>query len=142
MTVPSGEVATVTWDGLEPGTRHAWSVTATSADGGRTVSPVQSFTTAPAPDGLVVSAVARAQCMAGSAYVAVRATNDDTVPVDVTLETPFGSRTVTGVEPGRSAYQAFPVRSAGVDAGSARVTASGDRRSAEADVAFDAIGCG
>lgn len=142
VTVPSGEVATITWDGLEAGTRHAWTVTATSADGGRTVSPVQSFTTAPAPDGLVVSAQARAQCMAGTAYVAVRATNDDTVPVDVTLETPFGSRTVTDVQPGRSAYQAFPVRAADVDAGSARVTASGDGRSAELDVAFDAIGCG
>ncbi|WP_069386147.1 metallophosphoesterase [Cellulosimicrobium cellulans] len=141
-TVPSGEVATVTWDGLEPGTRHAWSVTATSADGGRTVSPVQSFTTAPAPDGLVVSTVARSQCMAGNAYVAVRATNDDTVAADVTLETPFGSRTVTDVQPGRSAYQAFPVRAAGVDAGTARVTASGDGRTAEVEVPFDAISCG
>lgn len=142
VTVASGEVATVTWDGLEPGTRHAWSVTATSAGGGRTVSPVQSFTTAPAPDGLVVSTVARTQCMAGNAYVAVRATNDDTVAMDVTLETPFGTRTATDVQPGRSAYQAFPVRAAGVGAGTALVTASGDGRSAEVDVPFDAISCG
>ncbi|MCB7136408.1 metallophosphoesterase [Cellulosimicrobium marinum] len=141
-TVASGEVATVTWDGLEPGTRYAWSVTATSADGGRAVSPVQSFTTAPTTDGLVVSTTARAQCMAGRAVVAVRATNDDTVPVDVTLTTPFGTRTVPGVQPGASAYQAFAVRSASVEAGTAQVAAVGDGRSVAVDVAYDATSCG
>jgi len=142
VTVPSGEVASVTWDGLEPGALHAWTVTATSAGGGVAVSPVQSFTTAPADDALVVTTTARAQCLAGTAYVAVRATNDDTVPVDVTLETPFGTRTVTGVEPGRSAYQAFSVRAASVEAGTAHVSASGDGRTASVDVAHEAVSCG
>ncbi|WP_454044355.1 hypothetical protein [Cellulosimicrobium sp. Marseille-Q8652] len=141
-TVTSGEVATVTWDGLDAGTRYAWSVTATSAGGGTTVSPVQSFSTAPGPDGLVVSTTARAQCLAGKAYVAVRATNDDTVPVDVTLATPFGSRTVTDVQPGRSAYQAFAVRSGSVEAGTVQVTATGDGRTFAADVEHDALTCG
>ncbi|QJW37227.1 metallophosphoesterase [Cellulosimicrobium protaetiae] len=142
VTVPSGEVATVAWDGLAPGTLHAWLVTATSAHGGTAVSPVSTFTTAPASGGLVVETTARSQCMAGKAFVAVRALNADTVPVDVTLSTPYGERTVTGVQPGASAYQAFPVRSAQVAAGTAHVTATGDDRTFAGDVAFDAFACG
>nr|WP_240949540.1 metallophosphoesterase [Cellulosimicrobium aquatile] len=142
VTVPSGEVATVTWDGLEPGAAHAWTVTATSAGGGTAVSPVSTFTTAPAEDGLVVETTARTQCLGGTAYVAVRARNADTVPVDVTLSTPYGERTVTGVRPGASAYQAFSVRASDVAAGTAHVAASGDGRSSAADVPYDALACG
>ncbi len=142
VTVASGELATVTWGDLEPGTTHAWAVTAASASGGVAVSPVSTFTTAPADGGLVVDTTARSQCMAGAAYVAVRAANADSVPVDVTLTTPYGERTVTGVQPGASAYQAFAVRAADVAAGTARVTAGGDGRSFEADVAYDALSCG
>ncbi|MHA7617515.1 metallophosphoesterase family protein [Cellulosimicrobium cellulans] len=142
VTVPSGEVATVTWDGLEPGAAHAWTVTATSAGGGTAVSPVSTFTTAPAEDGLVVETTARTQCLAGTAYVAVRARNADTVPMDVTLSTPFGERTVSGVRPGASAYQAFSVRASDVAAGTAHVAASGDGRSSAADVPYDALACG
>ncbi|MBD5787186.1 metallophosphoesterase [Cellulosimicrobium terreum] len=141
-TVASGEVANVTWGDLEPVAVHTWTVTATSADGGVTTAPVQSFVTAATGGELVVTTTARTQCMAGKAHVAVRATNDDTVPVDVTLETPYGTRTVEGVEPGTSAYQAFAVRSAAVEAGVAHVSATGDGRSAEQDVAYDAIDCG
>ena len=140
--MPSGEVATVTWDGLEGGALHAWVVTATSAGGGTAVSPVTTFTTATAQDGLVVSTTARSQCLAGKAYVAVRALNADTVPVDVTLSTPYGERTVTGVQPGASAYQAFAVRSTQVAAGSAHVAASGSGRAFAGDVEFDALACG
>ncbi|MFB7889823.1 metallophosphoesterase [Cellulosimicrobium cellulans] len=142
VAVPSGEVARVTWDGLGAGALHAWVVTATSAGGGTAVSPVTTFTTAPVQDGLVVSTTARSQCMAGAAYVAVRATNADTVPVDVTLSTPYGERTVTAVQPGASAYQAFAVRSTQVAAGSAHVAASGAGRAFASDVAFDALACG
>ena len=142
VTVPSGELASVVWDDLEPGAPHAWTVTATSAGGGRAVSPVSTFTTAAVDGGLVLETTARSQCLAGNAYVAVRATNADTVPVDVTLSTPYGERAVTGVQPGASAYQAFPVRAADVAAGTARVGARGDGRVFEGDVAFDALSCG
>lgn len=142
VSVPSGEVARVTWDGLDAGALHAWVVTATSAGGGTAVSPVTTFTTASAQDGLVVSTTARSQCLAGKAYVAVRALNADTVPVDVTLSTPYGERTVTGVQPGASAYQSFAVRSTQVAAGSAHVAATGDGRTFAGDVGFDALSCG
>ncbi|MBD5785781.1 hypothetical protein IF650_06265 [Cellulosimicrobium terreum] len=93
-------------------------------------------------DGLDVSTEARARCLAGKAYVAVRATNDDTVPVDITLATPFGTRTVADVAPGRSAYQSFAVRATSVGAGSAELSASGDGRSFDGDAAYDAVACG
>ncbi|WP_069386221.1 alpha/beta hydrolase domain-containing protein [Cellulosimicrobium cellulans] len=98
--------------------------------------------TAAADDDLAVSTAVQARCLGGKVYLAVRATNDDAVPVDVTLTTPFGERTVAGVEPGASAYHAFAVRATSVGAGSAEVSASGDGRSSTADVAYDALGCG
>ncbi|MBD8078433.1 family 16 glycoside hydrolase [Cellulosimicrobium arenosum] len=94
------------------------------------------------PAELAVSTTVQARCLAGKAYVAVRATNDDTVPADITLSTPFGEKTVADVQPGKSAYQSFAVRAASLEAGSAQVSASGDERTFEADVAYDAVSCG
>lgn len=72
-----------------------------------------------------VTAVPR--CLAGTAYVAVRASYGGTGgagvgdPVDVELVTPFGSRTVPGVAPGANAYQSFSARAASLAAGTASV---------------------
>lgn len=98
--------------------------------------------TASAGDDLALSTVAQARCLGGKVHLAVRATNDDDVPVDVTLTTPYGTRTVTGVEPGASAYHAFAVRATAAGAGTAEVSAAGDGRSSAADVAYDAVDCG
>ena len=62
--------------------------------------------------------------MAGKVFVAVRATNDDAVPVAITLETPYGSKEFADVAPGANAYQSFASRAAGIDAGSVTVTAT------------------
>ncbi|WP_349694837.1 metallophosphoesterase [Actinopolymorpha sp. B11F2] len=43
--VPSGEVASVTWQGLKPGTAYAWIVTAQSTGGGTTSSQPSAFAT-------------------------------------------------------------------------------------------------
>ncbi|WP_251152795.1 family 16 glycoside hydrolase [Cellulosimicrobium sp. Marseille-Q4280] len=91
---------------------------------------------------LAVDATAQVRCLAGKTYVAVRATNADTVPADITLTTPFGTKTVTGVQPGASAYQSFATRATSVEAGAAQVSASGDGRTAQLDVAYDAASCG
>ncbi|MGN6238619.1 MAG: hypothetical protein ACTHNI_02655, partial [Cellulosimicrobium cellulans] len=78
----------------------------------------------PAPQ-VDVTAVPR--CLAGTAYVAVRAAYVGTGgagagdPVDVELVTPFGSRTVTGVAPGANAYQSFSARATSLAAGTATV---------------------
>ncbi|WP_206715369.1 hypothetical protein [Cellulosimicrobium arenosum] len=100
------------------------------------------FEAAPETADLVVSATAATRCLAGKAYVAVQATNTDSVAADITLTTPYGSRTVTGVEPGKSAYQSFGARAPGVEAGRAQVTMRSGGRSAGADVAYDATLCG
>ncbi|WP_069387157.1 family 43 glycosylhydrolase [Cellulosimicrobium cellulans] len=73
----------------------------------------------PAP---VVTVQAESRCLAGTAYVAVRATNGGDAPVDVEIETAYGTTTRLGVEPGRNAYQAFSSRAAGIDAGTVTVT--------------------
>jgi hypothetical protein len=74
---------------------------------------------------LPVAAQATPRCLAGTVHVAVRATNEADVPVDVTLETGYGTRTVAGVDPGRSAYQSFATRAASIPAGTVTVTATG-----------------
>ncbi|OLT53552.1 discoidin domain-containing protein [Cellulosimicrobium sp. CUA-896] len=103
--------------------------------------------TAPvAEPGLAVVAEAQVRCLAGRAYVAVRATNDDDVPLDVTLTTPFGARTVAGVAPGANAYQAFATRTTAVDEAAVTVTASavvdGRTVTAEQDLTTSAATCG
>ncbi|WP_435735283.1 ThuA domain-containing protein [Cellulosimicrobium sp. PMB13] len=98
--------------------------------------------TEPAPEGLAISTVVEPRCLAGKVYVAVRATNDDTAPADITLTTPFGTRTVADVAPGKSAYQAFATRSASVPAGTAQVSAERDGRTFGADVEHAALSCG
>jgi len=65
---------------------------------------------------------ASARCLAGKAYVAVRATNLGDVPADVTLATPFGTRVAEDVAPGANAYQSFAARSASLGAGVASAT--------------------
>ncbi len=49
-----------------------------------------------------VAVTAETRCLAGKVYVAVRATNDGDAPLDVTLATPYGTRTVAAVAPGRA----------------------------------------
>ncbi|MCB7137437.1 glycoside hydrolase family 43 protein [Cellulosimicrobium marinum] len=80
----------------------------------------------PADPELAVASEAQVRCLAGRAYVAVRATNEDDVPVAVTLSTPFGSRSVAQLAPGASAYQSFATRAAAADEVAVTVTASAD----------------
>ncbi|MGM7423814.1 family 43 glycosylhydrolase [Cellulosimicrobium sp. CpK407] len=89
---------------------------------------------------------ASARCLAGKAYVAVRATNSGDVPADVTLATPFGTRVVEDVAPGANAYQSFAARSTSLAAGVASVTGTavldGADVSTPYEAAFDALACG
>lgn len=97
-----------------------------------------------APQGpRLVEITAQSRCLAGTAYVAVRATNGEDVPVDVTLATPYGTRSSAGVAPGRAAYQSFSTRATSVDAGTVTVTgALPDGGASRAyDVPVDALTC-
>ncbi|WP_435738664.1 beta-L-arabinofuranosidase domain-containing protein [Cellulosimicrobium sp. PMB13] len=96
---------------------------------------------------LTVEATPR--CLAGKAYVAVRAMNAGDVPADVTLATPSGTRTFTAVAPGKAAYQSFAVRASSVAAGTATVTGTAVLEgpggpqpvTTTFDVAYDATTC-
>jgi pullulanase-type alpha-1,6-glucosidase len=73
---------------------------------------------------LPVTVEVQPRCLAGKAYVAVRATNDGAVPVDLTLSTPFGEKGFSKVAAGKNAYQSFATRQKAVTAGEATVTAT------------------
>lgn len=73
---------------------------------------------------IAVTITAETRCMAGKVFVAVRAANDDAVPLAITLETPYGSKEFADVAPGANAYQSFASRAAGIDAGTVTVTAT------------------
>lgn len=91
---------------------------------------------------LDITTEVQVRCMAGKAYVAVRATNAGDVPVDITLASPFGTKAFSAVQPGASAVHSFASRATFVDAGSAHVAATGDGRAFAADPAYDAVTCG
>ncbi|WP_253182039.1 ThuA domain-containing protein [Cellulosimicrobium cellulans] len=76
----------------------------------------------PAPPAVTVTVQPR--CMGGKVYLAVRAANDDEIPLAVTLQTPFGEKSFADVAPGASAYHAFATRATEVAAGSVTVTAT------------------
>jgi hypothetical protein len=88
-----------------------------------------------------VEVQAKTQCIAGTAYVSVNARNADDAPLTIELVTPYGSRTVTGVAPGKTAYQAFTVRSATVAAGSATVRVTGAGGTTEIRAPYTASSC-
>nr|WP_198526324.1 alpha-L-arabinofuranosidase C-terminal domain-containing protein [Cellulosimicrobium sp. MM] len=86
------------------------------------------------------------RCLAGKAYVAVRATNGEDVPVTLTLATPFGQKAFADVAPGKNAYQSFAARATSAPAGTATVTGTatldGEQVTSTVDVAYDALDCG
>ena len=94
----------------------------------------------PAP--LAVTASAEVRCLAKKASLTVRATNTDTVPVDVKLTTAWGERLIPAVQPGSTVFHTFTTRAASVPAASATVTATGDGRTGEATASYAAKSCG
>ncbi|MTG88012.1 M28 family peptidase [Cellulosimicrobium sp. BIT-GX5] len=96
----------------------------------------------PRVDGIV----AESRCLAGTAYVAVRATNGEDEAVALRLVTPFGQRAFGQVAPDANAYQSFNARSSSLDAGTvsvvARLAGGGENHSQTYDAAYEAIDCG
>nr|BFE61210.1 hypothetical protein GCM10020063_057360 [Dactylosporangium thailandense] len=88
-----------------------------------------------------VEVQAKTQCIAGTAYVSVNARNADDQTLTIELVTPYGSRTVTGVAPGKTAYQSFNARTASVPAGSATVKVTGPGGSMEIKAPYTASTC-
>ncbi|WP_405396048.1 multicopper oxidase domain-containing protein [Microbispora hainanensis] len=93
---------------------------------------------------LTVTATSR--CVGSSAYVAVTAVNDGDVPATITLTTPYGTKTVADVAPGKQAYQSFNTRAGQIGAGKATVTGTslinGEQVTTSYEAAYNAISCG
>jgi hypothetical protein len=98
--------------------------------------------TAVETDELDVTVEATPRCLAGKAYLAVRATNNEDGPVDITVTTPFGTKEFADVAPGKAAYQSFNSRGTSVDAGGAtwEVTRNDESTALSAD--HEGIQCG
>ncbi|MFB8386700.1 CocE/NonD family hydrolase [Microbacterium sp. NPDC055910] len=75
--------------------------------------------------GLDVTAETTPRALAGKVYLSVSATNRDSVPVDLTVSTAYGSKTFTNVAPGTSVAVSINTRLASVPAGEATVTVTG-----------------
>lgn len=97
----------------------------------------------PAPLTAQTSAVTR--CVAGKTQLVVSIENTSTVPLSVTVATPYGSKTVAGLAAGKRTSAAFSTRQPTIPAGSAIVTLGGtvDGANVSHDIAtpFAAGGC-
>ncbi|MFI6781623.1 discoidin domain-containing protein [Micromonospora sp. NPDC050276] len=93
-----------------------------------------------------VEVQARTQCTGTNGYVSVNARNVDDVPLTIELITPYGSRTVSNVAPGKSVFQSFNSRAKAAPAGTATVKVTGvvDGKpvTTETPAPFGAITCG
>lgn len=143
--VPSGTAATATWTDVEPG-EHGWYAVVTGPYGGTVVSPVHTFTVGDATGPSTLSDVtAESRCLAGRAYVAVRAANADDAALDVRFDTGFGAKDFAAVAPGKFAYASFSTRSGTVEDGEVTVTASatdGTGPEESVTVPFEGVACG
>jgi hypothetical protein len=77
----------------------------------------------PAPVDLTVTSNAKAQCVDGTAHVAVYARNTGNVWADIRLTTDWGTHKVTKVAPGSAVYRLFDTDERKVKKGTATVAA-------------------
>ncbi|MGW0505177.1 ExeM/NucH family extracellular endonuclease [Micromonospora sp. NPDC003241] len=93
-----------------------------------------------------VTVQARSQCVGTNAYVSVSAQNADDVALTIELVTPYGSRKVTDVAPGKTAFQSFNTRAKTVAAGTSTVkvtgTVNGQPVTTQVEAPFPALTCG
>ncbi|MFI7035028.1 ThuA domain-containing protein [Microbispora rosea] len=90
------------------------------------------------PAEVKMTVTASSRCIGTSAYVAVTAVNDSDVPATVELNTPFGSKTVADVAPGKQAYQSFNTRAGHIDAGKVTVKATATIGGKQVTSSYDA----
>jgi hypothetical protein len=74
---------------------------------------------------LDVSVDVSTRTVGGTQYVSTVVTNNEDAPVDVVVETAYGSKSFAAVQPGKSASVAVSSRAAAIPAGDVTVTATG-----------------
>lgn len=95
---------------------------------------------------LELTGTVTARCVAGKAILVVKATNGSDVPIDVVMQSAYGSKTVRGLGAGKSSSATFTTRAASVPAGVVNLLGSadvdGEPVSVTTAAAYDAVTCG
>lgn len=91
---------------------------------------------------LPVTITADTRCVAGKVVLTTRTTNDGDASVGLVLSTSYGSKTIAGVQPGKTASATFTTRAVSIAAGTITATVSAGGDSAEASAAYEAVSCG
>ncbi len=102
-------------------------------------------TATPAPE-IDVSAVVATRCVAGKLVVAPSVTNGSEFPVDVTVTSPYGSKTIAALAEGKTASAAFSTRQATIPSGglitvTASATVEGESVTSEVTAPIPAATC-
>ncbi|MFF2370893.1 immunoglobulin-like domain-containing protein [Agromyces sp. NPDC058110] len=92
------------------------------------------------PD-LSVEAAATTKCVAGKVALVASVKNADTRAADVTVQTGYGTKTFTAVQPGKTVSQAFSTRLASIDAGFVGVSAAGTGATFTGSTEYEARAC-
>ncbi|MBF4461762.1 MULTISPECIES: ricin-type beta-trefoil lectin domain protein [unclassified Rathayibacter] len=99
----------------------------------------------PAP-ALSLASTTAARCVVGRVVVTVSSTNANAVPVDLVTTTPWGVKSVTAVQPGKTVSAAFTTRAASIQAGQVSIAASGTvngvKATSTSTTAYPALRCG
>ncbi|MGQ2914021.1 family 43 glycosylhydrolase [Microbacterium aurantiacum] len=90
---------------------------------------------------LDVTLVASTRCLAGSVLVSATVRNDEDAPVSVEIVTPYGTKKIASLAPGKASSYAFTSRQAVIPAGEVRVTATSGEISTDLTESFTARSC-
>lgn len=148
-------IASVRWkrDGQDIGGATSATYRVTSADAGKALSVVVSgtkalwpnatatskSTTVEAPVSVTLSAAPR--CVAGKVVLSTQATNTSSSALDLTITTPYGTKTFPGVASGKSVSTANSTRLTSIEAGTVSVKL-GTAAPAAATATYKALSCG
>lgn len=103
----------------------------------RNVSVTADLVAPPEPE-IQVTATATTRCVAGKVTLVTQIGNTDDVPLNVSVATAYGTKSINQIAPGNTVAQTFSTRAPQVGAGTATVTArtaGGDERVITADYA-------
>jgi hypothetical protein len=138
-------IATVSAQGVVTGVAAGKvTITAASVADPTVTAAVTIMVSEPAPK-LELAVWAELKCAGPNALLAVTVINGDDVPVDVTMATAYGNKSLTGIKPGEKAFHPFVTRLENVPAGQVTIAAAamvdGRRVDAEQAVNFPAKTC-
>ncbi len=96
----------------------------------------------PGEPSLPVSVTADTRCVAGKVVLTVRTENEHDAAVRAVVDTAYGSKTMTAIQPGKSTSAAFTTRQTSIAEGTVDVTVTAGDDSTEASATSAAATCG